>query len=412
MKVYDLESHKYADIFPMIENNELENLKSDIKEHGLLQPIIMLDNKILDGRNRYTACKQLGITPKFEEYKGDKPLEFVISLNLKRRHLTQSQAGVIALDVLPMLEELARQRQGSREDIVEKLPQSDKARSAVQAGKLFNVSEKYVREAKKLKETSPELLEEVRLGHKNFSEINKELKIKQAEEKKEKLKEDTKNINSKDIGLIEGDCLEKIPTIENESISCLIIDPPYGIDFQSNYKLAKHKKIENDQEEAFELLDKSLNLVKPKMKKDSHLYIFTSWKVIDKVKPIIEKYFNIKNILIWNKNNWSMGDLDGNYAEKYEMIIFATQGDRKLLGDNRPVNVLDYERTSNLLHPTQKPLPLLKELIKNSTVEGEIILDYFAGSGTTLKAAKDINRNYIGIEKELDYINIIKSLLI
>jgi len=147
------------------------------------------------------------------------------------------------------------------------------------------------------------------------------------------------------------------------------------------------------------------------MKKDSHVYIFTSWKVYEQVKPIIEKYFEVKNCLIWNKNNWSMGDLNGNYAEKYEMIIFATQGNRRLLGEKRPVNVLDFERTGNSNHPTEKPVNLIKELIKNSTVEGEVVLDYFAGSGSTLVAGLETGRNPIGIESNEEYINIIKGRL-
>ncbi len=147
------------------------------------------------------------------------------------------------------------------------------------------------------------------------------------------------------------------------------------------------------------------------MKKDSHIYIFTTWKVYEKVKPIIGKYFEIKNCLIWNKNNWSMGDLNGNYAEKYEMIIFATHGNRRLLGENRPVNVLDFARTTNSNHPTEKPVDLLKELIKNSTGEGETVLDYFAGSGSTMVAAKELNRNPIGIEFDESYIDVIKGRL-
>jgi site-specific DNA-methyltransferase (adenine-specific) len=134
------------------------------------------------------------------------------------------------------------------------------------------------------------------------------------------------------------------------------------------------------------------------MKRNSHIYIFTSWKVIDKVKPIIEKYFKLKNCLVWNKNNWSMGDLEGNYAEKYELILFATLGKKKLYCDKRPLNVLDFARTNNEEHPTQKPVELLKEFIKNSTKENELVVDYFAGSGSTLIAAKELNRRWLGIE--------------
>jgi len=237
------------------------------------------------------------------------------------------------------------------------------------------------------------------------------LAIFRKEKKKEKLEEAVKEIKSEQLNLYHGDCLNEIKKIEDKSIACLIIDPPYGIDYQSNHKLAKHDKIQNDKEESLELLEKSLEEVKPKMKENSHIYIFTTWKVYEKVKPIIEKHFEVKNCLIWNKNNWSMGDLNGNYAEKYEMIIFATQGNRNLVGDKRPVNVLDFARTSNSNHPTEKPVELIKELIKNSTVEGEIVLDYFAGSGSTLVASKELNRKFIGIESDENYINVIKGRL-
>ena len=191
----------------------------------------------------------------------------------------------------------------------------------------------------------------------------------------------------------------------------VITDPPYGINYQSNHKNEKFDKIEGDNKKAFELLDNSLRLVKPKLKKDSHIYIFTSWKVYDIVKPIIEKHFTIKNCLIWNKNNIGMGDLDGNYADKYEMIIFATHGKRKLYSEKRPFNVLDYDRVENSEHPTPKPVELIKELITNSTKPSQVILDYFAGSGSTLLGAKELKRKYIGIENKEEYINVIKSRL-
>jgi len=198
--------------------------------------------------------------------------------------------------------------------------------------------------------------------------------------------------------LIKGDCLKELPKLPNEIIDCVIIDPPYGIDYQSNYRKEKHDKIKGDSNEAFNLLDKSLSLIKDKMKKNSHIYIFTSWKVFDKVKPIVDKYFDVKNCLIWNKNNWTAGDLKNNYAEKYEMIIFATQGKRPLYSEIRPLNVLDYARENTDEHPTRKPVSLLKFLISQSTKEGELVLDYFAGSGSTLEAAKETKRRWLGVE--------------
>lgn len=164
-----MKSNRFADIFPMMDKIDFENLKRDIKENGLLEPIVIYEGKILDGRNRYRACKDLKIKPKLKEYHGKNPLELVISLNLKRRHLTPSQISVIALDALPLLEKEAKERM-LRGNPREKNPEG-KGRSSEHAGLMFGVNERYIREAKKLKETSPELLEEVRSGKKNLSEV-------------------------------------------------------------------------------------------------------------------------------------------------------------------------------------------------------------------------------------------------
>jgi len=76
-------------------DTEFESLKNDIKENGQLHPIFLLDGMILDGGNRYRALSELGIPPICQEYQGDNPVQFVLSSNLHRRHLTQGQAAVI-----------------------------------------------------------------------------------------------------------------------------------------------------------------------------------------------------------------------------------------------------------------------------------------------------------------------------
>lgn len=404
MEIEKIEAHEYANIFPMMGEVDFNNLKNDISQNGYdeTRPILTHENKILDGRNRYKVCQELGIKPTIEKYQGNEPLQFVISINLNRRHLTESQRATIAVDVVPMFEIEAKKREFGGIPV----PKVEQGRSVDKAGKIFNVGKTYVSEAKKLKELRPDLFEEVKQGRKKLSEVVAEVR---KAEKIRTIKEQVKDII--DSNIICGDCLSEIPKLKDNSVACLIIDPPYGIDYQSNHKLAKHDKMQSDNQEAINLLDKSLELVKPKMLDDSHIYIFTHWKVFEIVKPIVEKYFEVKNVLIWNKNNWSMGDLSGNYAEKYEMIIFASQGKRILLGENRPVNVLDFARTNNSNHPTEKPVNLLKELIKNSTIEKELVLDYFAGSGSTCLASKELNRKYVGIEKEKQYADLIKVRL-
>jgi len=99
--------HKVADLFPLMQGDEFEELKADIATNGLIDPIwLHPDGSIIDGRNRHRACLETNTQPRFETWNDRGSLvSFVVSRNLKRRHLTSSQRAMAAQDVLPMLEE-------------------------------------------------------------------------------------------------------------------------------------------------------------------------------------------------------------------------------------------------------------------------------------------------------------------
>ena len=101
-----LEFHPHADLFPLLEGDELQALADDIKEHGQRQPIVMHEGKILDGRNRYLACRMAETEPEFVDYDGTDALGFVVSLNWRRRHLSASQRAFVAAQIANMRQEL------------------------------------------------------------------------------------------------------------------------------------------------------------------------------------------------------------------------------------------------------------------------------------------------------------------
>lgn len=199
------------------------------------------------------------------------------------------------------------------------------------------------------------------------------------------------------IEIYNCDCFEFIKTIESKSIDLLLVDTPYGMDFQSNHRKEKHIKIANDNN--LQWLPDWIIDIKRILKEDSHACIFCSWHKIDVFKIEIEKIFKIKNIIVWSKNGGGMGDLSGGYGGCHEFIIFINNG--KNLNGKRDTDVINKAyRTGNDFHPTEKPVNLMEYLIEKSTKENDLVFDCFMGSGATALACHNTNRRFIGCEIE------------
>ena len=190
-----------------------------------------------------------------------------------------------------------------------------------------------------------------------------------------------------DCTLYLGDC-QDITDLKYDSI---VSDPPFGMCFVSSRRCpeTKHIPIANDKDE--KLLHWCLNL-----KINHSAYIFCRW---DNLINIPKKP---KSVITWVKNNHSMGDLNHEHARKTELCLFY-RGDNHFFPNNRPNDVITAPRTQNELHPTQKPVELMKAIISYTS---GTILDPFMGSGTTLVACAKMGRSGIGIELDEDYFNI------
>lgn len=135
------------------------------------------------------------------------------------------------------------------------------------------------------------------------------------------------------------------------------------------------------------------------LKNNKALYVFGGWKTVDIFKKYFEEYFKLKNILIWEKNNHTAGDLKAGYAPKYEMILYWNKW-RAPFNWKRIPDIWNFDKVSSKesVHPHQKPIPLLKQMIEKHSEENDIILDSFVGSGATLIAAEQTWRKWIWIE--------------
>jgi site-specific DNA-methyltransferase (adenine-specific) len=186
------------------------------------------------------------------------------------------------------------------------------------------------------------------------------------------------------VTIYHGDCREILPTISGADL--VITDPPYGMNFRSNYRLIRHDKIANDDKLPLDLIELAIN------KARRAAYIFCRW---DNLREMPHP----TSVIAWVKNNWSMGDLKHEHGRQWEACCFYPKNDHEFI--TRIPDVIYAEKTGNELHPTQKPEALINRIIGANV--GDLILDPFMGSGTTLRSAKDMGRRAIGIELDERY---------
>lgn len=195
--------HPIADIWPMMDQAQLQDLADDIKKNGQLQFIWLYEGMILDGRNRYAACQLAGIQPKTKDYTGDEPTAFAVSLNDKRRHMNKGSLAAVAVELLPFFEADAKKRQvrkpapvfvkekipeqidGETKDqktVVEKIPQQnsksmfdDGRQARDDAAKAVGVNERYIQDAKKIKQEAPEVFEKLKAGKISVQDAKREV---------------------------------------------------------------------------------------------------------------------------------------------------------------------------------------------------------------------------------------------
>lgn len=209
------------------------------------------------------------------------------------------------------------------------------------------------------------------------------------------------------------DCMEGLKLLDDHSIDLVVIDPPYLLNINRIKNPKSCNKYANDLLNLKDGFDfKVLDLLVQKMKK-INIYIYCSKR---QIKDLLS-YFSNKNcnyeVLTWHKQNPSPL-INNNYLPDTEYILFFRERGVKLYGHYYSKRKYYLSGTNQVdkkkyKHPTIKPLQLIEYHIENSSREGEVVLDCFAGSGTTLVGAINLNRKYIGFEIDKDYYEIAKK---
>lgn len=203
------------------------------------------------------------------------------------------------------------------------------------------------------------------------------------------------------IQIFLGDCREVLPTLD--TVDLLLTDCPYGIAYATSWRLRRDKlsvPITNDTN--LDVVAEAWPLAMDRLANDRHWYAFASPRQIANAAVVFEGY---KHILAWDKGDrGTVGDLECGFGEAWEAVFYGMKGRRPLNG-KRPRTVIRYDWSGAMdpVHPTVKPVPLIQRMIAWSTMPDEVVLDPFMGSGTTLRAAKDMGRRAIGIEVEEKY---------
>lgn len=199
-----------------------------------------------------------------------------------------------------------------------------------------------------------------------------------------------------------GDALEVFADLPDGLCAATVTDPPYGMAFQSNR--SKHSlarlAIKNDAEFVPEFHVAWAREAYRLTKDGGALYAFIDDQHLGDMRAAIaEAGWHLKRTIVWDKQQGSTGDLEGDYSHATEFCVFAHKG-RHLLRGSRDLNLLSFAKVAPAvaMHTTEKPVQLLRYLIGKSTEKGDVVLDPFAGVASCGVAAIGIDRSYIGAE--------------
>lgn len=311
----NIEFHELANIYPMMGVDAFDGLKADIAANGLHEPIWLLKDKILDGRNRYRACMELGIEPQFRTYTGTTPAQFVCSYNSARRDLTPSQRACVAVELLPHLEAEARERQRDgggdkkssdyKKSVNQKFDEPINGQSLDQAAKIVGTNRQYVSDAKRIRTENPEAFEKLKSGGASLQELKNETRIEQ---------------RKKDIELqIQSISL---PTTKHPTglFNVIVLDPPWPYGTSESYNPANRRGSCPYPEMPLAAIGQ-LNLPAAD---DCVLWLWTTHKFMRDSFTLLDGWgFKDKMIVTWVKDRMGLGSW---LRSQSEFCIMAVRG--------------------------------------------------------------------------------------
>jgi len=382
-----MEFHEVANIFPMMQADEFAALVDDIQRNGQLEPIWIHDGQIIDGRNRYNACVELGKIPITREWTGGGSLvEFVVSLNLHRRHLTTSQAGMVSLSVEELLAVEAKERQARKpvDSVRANLPEQKTERPRETAAKMTGVSPRTVQNAKKIAKESPALAEQVMSGeltiHKAMKKIKADKKAERKAEKAERKAYEPQKTNLLDLcefhhcGVAD---LHKF--VEPNSIDHIITDPPYPKEFLPvYYDLGKFA--------AYALKD------------GGSLIAMVGQSYLMDIMQMFAAHLNYQWAVAYTTPGGQAAQMwDRKVNTFWKPVLWFVKGEYTgdWIGDVAKSAVNNNDKSHHYWGQSESGMA---DLIERFTYPEQTICDPFIGGGTTAYVGAEMNRRVIGCD--------------
>jgi len=449
-----LTDHPIASLFPLMDSYGIDALADDIGHNGLLEPITLFEGKILDGRNRFRACKKIGLAPRFQELPdGVNPWNFAWSRNAERRHLEPGRKSQIRVRQLTKSDEWQAERKRAAGEANEKRSKAAKACKVGRASKNFSagsrdpalnsearrskhpqrksvaaaakVSEPTAGRALALEKKRPDLADQVIAGTLTQPQALRQM---QREAKRDSLVEHAKcaaATGAPDWQIVEGDCIEELEKLAKGSARLIFADPPYniGVDYGNGTKADRLADCQY-----LNWCDNWMARCVDVLTDDGSLWVMICDEYAAEFAIRLKDLgLTIRNWIKWYETFGVNCSRKFNRCSRHifycvkdaKRFVFNSEAEEVRRSSDRQTKYNDKraypggklwddvwmiprlvgtaeERIPDF--PTQIPLEITRAIVGCASNPGDLVVDPFSGSASTGVTAIELGRLYLGIE--------------
>lgn len=379
----------------MMDEADLRSLADDIKERGLLEPIVVTDDgRIIDGRNRWQACNLVGVKARTVTYAGDDPIGESLSRNLKRRHLTESQRAMLALKVLPLRQREAAERKaqsnrenprnkpsGPRGPLGSDEPKPKPRRARDDAAKDTGVSGRTVERAKRVSEKAPDLVPKVESGELDLKRAERIARDREAEARRvDEAKQEAAALEIKPtVDIRHGDFREVLADLQG--VDAIITDPPYPREY-------------------LPLLDDLAAWADKVLTPDGVLVVLFGQSYLPEVYRRLDGHRPYRWTACYSTPGQAYASRTAQCQSQWKPLLIYGGGPRF----NDVFTATGRDAAAKDSHKWGQDYNAFHDIVGTFTKAGQTVVDPFMGAGTTLLAGYAQGRNVIGCDIDAEHV--------